>query len=520
MRKVAFPIYVLFVVFFSACLDNEPLEAEFKDINKYSIYDYLEENKSEYSSFISILEKGGIYKTLSAKNPVAAGYSLFLPNNSAIDEFIKGSQFSSLNDLLNDQEYVSILSRYHVITKGIHTNEFPFGAFPDKTLSGDFLTVNFIIESDTAYYKINNQAAVIKPNIEVSNGFIHAVKNVLQPVVYTTYQWLAQNPECTLFKKAVDLTGTGPIIDLNLKLPEQQFLPPVTLLVEPDRIFRKMGVNTIEDLIQRISPGNSNYTDPSNPLYNFVAYHVLKNSYFIDDFEGTSTNYNTFSEVPLLIDGLGNDIGINKGKRILETVITGTDTTYIDFIGLLYDESNILTQSGSIHFIDRVLQLESPSRSQVDFQFREEPIINTLRNTLGTFLLDDYKDKMNRLNWTGAELFFIKESTESTASNDDYLLIDGDFSIQYTIPQVVQGRYNLILRAESFSRRNALVEVYLDGRKIGSTVDLTSGGTTASPYRNVTLGAINFNRYTEHVIEIRAMIPGRFLWDYIRFTPI
>ncbi|HSM47127.1 MAG TPA: fasciclin domain-containing protein, partial [Draconibacterium sp.] len=168
MRKITIFIFLLPVILLSSCIGDEILEAGFKDTNRLTIYDFLEQNKEEYSSFIAILEKGGIYKTLSAKNPEAAGYTLFLPNNKAVEEFINGnSQFSSLNDLLNNQEYISALSRYHVLRKGIKTSEFPFGAFAETNLTDDYLTVSFIIEPDTAYYKINNQAAVIKPNIEV-----------------------------------------------------------------------------------------------------------------------------------------------------------------------------------------------------------------------------------------------------------------------------------------------------------------------------------------------------------------
>lgn len=521
MRKITIYIFLLLVIFLSSCFKDEILEAGFKDTYRMTIYDFLEQNKEEYSSFIAILEKGGIYKTLSAKNPEAAGYTLFLPNNTAVEEFIKGnSQFSSLNDLLNNQEYISALSRYHVLRKGIKSSEFPFGAFAETNLTDDYLTVSFIIEPDTAYFKINNQAAVIKANIEVSNGFIHVVQNVLSPVVFTSYEWLKQTPGYSIFKDAADITGIRSIMDINLKAPGNEFKLPVTVLVEPDRIYNKYGINSAEELAKAISPNDDNYQNVTNPFYNYMAYHVLTNRLFIDDFQGVSSNYNTFSEVPLLINGLGFDIAINKGKVVLDTFISGTDSTFIDYIGILYDESNVLTQSGAIHFIDNILKQQIPSRSQMDFQFREEPYINTVRNVIGTYPLDDVKQILTRLNWTGTELFFIKESAESSASNDDYLLINGDFTVFYTIPKIVQGRYNVLLRAEAFSRRNALVEVFIDGKKIGSTIDFSSGGTSANPYREINIGTITFNRYAEHEIKIRSLTPGRFLWDYIRFTPI
>jgi uncharacterized surface protein with fasciclin (FAS1) repeats len=138
MKNIAIHIFLLLLVFLFSCQDSEIPEASFEDLNKLTIYDYLEENREEFSSFISILEKGNLYKTLSAKNPEATGYTLFLPNNSAVEKFInENDQFSSLNDLLGNAEYVSILCRYHVLRKGTKTNEFPFGAFPETNLTDD-----------------------------------------------------------------------------------------------------------------------------------------------------------------------------------------------------------------------------------------------------------------------------------------------------------------------------------------------------------------------------------------------
>lgn len=520
MKKSIYIIFLYLVIAGFSCSEDPPAVVNFEETFQSTIYDFLEENKEEYSDFIEILKSGGIYKTLSARNPYAEGYTLFLPDNDAVQEFIsQNQQYGSLSELLDDQQYVSALSRYHVVTEAIHSNEFPFGAFQDKTLSDDQLTVSFIIGPDSSYYKINNQASVIDPNNEVSNGFIHIIGSVLEPVAFTSYEWLARQPDYSLFLEAVDITGIRSLIDLDLKAPEHQSQPPVTVLVEPNEVFNASGIYTLDDLISKISPDNDDYTNPTNPLYNFVGYHVLNNNYYIDDFQDESSNYTTNSEVPILINGLGNDIAINKGKQILDTIINGQDTTFIDYVGFLYDQSNVITKSGSIHFIDRLLELQNPSRTRVTLQFREEPVINSLRGSEGTFRLDDYREYMLRLDWTADELFYVKEGAESNASNDDYLLAEGDFSIRYTIPRIVQGKYDLILRANAFYLNNALVEVYVDGKKIGSTVDLTRGANASSPFSGKTVGTIIFNNYREHVIEIKSLIPGRLSWDYIRFDP-
>jgi hypothetical protein len=63
------------------------------------------------------------------------------------------------------------------------------------------------------------------------------------------------------------------------------------------------------------------------------------------------------------------------------------------------------------------------------------------------------------------------------------------------------------------------VEVTIDGKSLGGLIDLTTGGTPDNPFTQIELGTMNFLKYEEHTVEVRSLIPGRFLWDYIRFEP-
>jgi len=166
MKKIFYILSLIAVVAgFNSCKEPERI-AGFEDAEQMSIYDYIVENKEKYSDFLAIIEVGGIDKTLSAYNPDGNDYTLFLPSNKAIDNFIKNTEgISSVKDILINKEYAAAFARFHVVNLGVHTQDFPFGAFPEPTLSEDYLTVSFIIEKDTSYYKINNQAAVSFPNI-------------------------------------------------------------------------------------------------------------------------------------------------------------------------------------------------------------------------------------------------------------------------------------------------------------------------------------------------------------------
>jgi len=518
--KMKNSVYIIsfFLALIVISCQPEPLPPNFEDVENRTAYDYMMENEEDFSSFLAILEKGGIAKTLSAYNPDGIGYTLFLPDNDAVNNFIdSNSRFSSLNDILNDQEFANAFSRYHVVNMEINTNEFPFGAFSEPTLSGDFLTVSFVIETDTSYYRINNSASVTKSNIEVSNGYIHQIETALMPITFTSYEWLEQHPEYSIFKEAVDLTGLQSVIDFNLK--EMEELQPVTILAEPDSIFEKGGINSVEDLIAEISPANDDYTSETNPLYNFVAYHFLRGRFFIDNFVDVSTNYTTYSEIPLNINGNGLDVAINKGKQVFDTIVSQGDTTFVDFIKFKYDASNVLTQTGAIHFIDRIMYQQTPSRAIRTFQFYEEPLFDEYRQEGGAFLIES-ENSLQYINWSGADLFFVDlGDEESSAWDADYLEIDGDFTLSYTIPKIIQGKYTVYLGAEAFNAENALIEVFVDNKKVGSLIDLSTGGTSDNPFQQIELGTIDFTRYSEHVVEIRPLIPGRFLWDYIRFEP-
>lgn len=518
MRVICYISVFIAALFMVACGPNTPSGIDFEDAEDSSIFDYLTENQENYSSFISIIESAELVQALSAYNPNGTGYTLFLPDNEAVDRYIERTdRYASFDDLLEDKEFVSILARFHVINMSILTNEFPFGAFPEPSLSGDYLTVSFVLEQDSALYKINNSASVVQGNIETSNGYIHEIQDVLTPITFTTKAWLEIHEGFEIFRAALEKTGLSALVDINVK---QDRILPVTVLVEPDSVYQHAGINSLEDLIAKISPSDDNYTDASNPLYNYVSYHILSGRFFMDDFVDVNAAYTTNSEVPVNINGMGLDVLINKGKQNFDTIVRNSDTTIVDYILFYYDISNVITQSGPLHFIDQVMEVKRASRANYNFQFAEEPLILEYRKINGAYEIEP-EDSLQRITWEGADLFYVKlTNSETNAWNADYLETEGDFILRYRIPKVIQGSYTARLRAEFANNSNALVEVFVDNKKIGSLVDLTTGGNAVNPFRTIELGTINFAKYDEHTIEIRPLIPGRFLWDAFILEPL
>lgn len=499
--------------------DKEHGVPEFKDVVKFTITDWVQaDSLQKFSKFMKLLEVGKLDKTLSAYNPNSNNYTLFLPTDDAIDEFIANSNlFSSFDQMLSNVDYVSAYVRYHVVDQGVESSDFPFGAFSELNLTGQYLTVGFITEADSSYFIINNEAPVWRKDIEASNGFIHVISSSLVPITFSTYEWLEQNSEFSIFKAAVDKTGFKEL--LNQRFDEESVNPQRnTLLVEPDSVYKKQGIHSVDDLIAKVSPNNSNYTNDNNPLYNFVGYHILQNSYFIANFEAVSnaSNYNTYSDVPVNINGSGNELKINQFKN--DTIFVNGQQKILTYIPINYDRSNVLTLTGAIHMLSNVLFQKQPTLSTQDFQFLEEAVINKLSQKPGEYLFED-DSEFNYIKFKGSELVYFKNSDiNEDAWNDDYIYMAGDFEFSYTIPKLVQGEYQLVLWANCLYSNNALVEVYVDGVKIGGLVDLTTGGSAGDPFRDKVVGKVTFFKYESHVVTIKSLVPGYFFLDAIRFA--
>ena len=154
------------------------------------------------------------------------------------------------------------------------------------------------------------------------------------------------------------------------------------------------------------------------------------------------------------------------------------------------------------------------------FQFMEEPLLVEYEKIPGKYPIDDPAE-MQKLTWEDTDLTYTKSADASEAAwNGDYITVDGDFTLTYRFPPVVEGTYIAYINAKARSKYNAVIEVFIDGSKIGGIIDLTSGGTSSNPYLKVELGEINFERFEEHTIKIKPLIPGRLDWDYLRFEPV
>lgn len=489
-----------------------------------NILQYIDNNMESYSSFREIIEVGRLSDALSSYNSHLGGdgYTLFLPDNDAVERFInESSAYNSLNEVLQDTIFTRELVRYHVLNVEVNAFDFANGALPDKTLSDDFLTIIFMDEGGEIVYSVNDEAIVEEINILKDNGIIHRIDRMLTPVVYTGYEWVQVNRDqgYGIFSELLEITGLGDTLnffyldELNRKVYNEY-----TLFVESDALYQANGIFSINDLIDEIAPEDGDYFNPSNAVNKFARYHVLTSSVFLDEFE--TAIYNTYGDFPLSAD-VGLDIWINSGTQVFDTVVSGTDTLLINYLQIDQTYSNKLTKTGAIHQLDQILYPFSPGRKTEIYQFYEEYQINEFRQTEGTQVIR--KEDLTVIELFGVDyLAYINQSTDIPGVyNNDFIYVYGNFEFTYHMPQILAGAYEVSIVAHRNASYNAVLQTYIDGEKLGGVIDLTGGSNNTGDFSPAfVLGTVEFSEYSGHEFKLRTVVPGLLSLDRIEFKPV
>ncbi|MGF1591283.1 MAG: fasciclin domain-containing protein [Pleurocapsa sp.] len=121
-----------------------------------------------FSTLATAIEEAGLAETLSDSS---SSYTVFAPTNEAFDQLPEGT----LEYLLQpeNQEILQRVLSYHVLPEQVGSSEISSGEV--ETLNGGLAT------AVTDEGVVVNNASVITPDIEASNGVIHAVNRVLLP---------------------------------------------------------------------------------------------------------------------------------------------------------------------------------------------------------------------------------------------------------------------------------------------------------------------------------------------------
>lgn len=341
-------MYLMLSFIISSC-DIERDESNWVNENSLSISQFIEINQKEFSKFYRLMAESKMLNTLYAYNPYGNDYTLFLPTDEALDNFMQQNQkYTSFEELIRDTGFIKTLVRYHTISNKLHTDEFSDGALTDKTLTGDRIVTRFYTDGNKQIIKVNNDAVVTKPNLKMTNGYIHVVSGVLKKKEISGYDWLQQQKDYSILANAVKLSG----------LSSRLWWDKYTILAEHDSVYRKKGINSVEDLIARIGTPGMAVNNRNNAFYLFAAYHFLGGEYYLNDFNWGIKKYTTLATGNSLTIDVGVEIKINTGIDTYEHTSNTGESVLINYIRPLWDDSNVMTSTGAIHSVSDILHYQ------------------------------------------------------------------------------------------------------------------------------------------------------------------
>ena len=124
---------------------------------------------SRFTTLVTALQEAGLVEALQAEGP----FTVFAPTDDAFDALPEGA----LAGLLADKDVLTSVLLYHVLNgKVMSTQAIELDGQEVEMLSGDSIAISL----DGETLKIND-AAVIIPDIEASNGVIHVIDAVILP---------------------------------------------------------------------------------------------------------------------------------------------------------------------------------------------------------------------------------------------------------------------------------------------------------------------------------------------------
>lgn len=131
---------------------------------------------SSFKTLTAALKAAGLTETLSGTGP----FTIFAPTDQAFEAFAATLPKGGLQKLLSSQDpqikqlLVKILT-YHVVPGKVASTDLKAG--PVKSVEGG--TINVKIDSATGV--MVNNAKVVQPDIQASNGVIHVIDQVIIP---------------------------------------------------------------------------------------------------------------------------------------------------------------------------------------------------------------------------------------------------------------------------------------------------------------------------------------------------
>ena len=299
---------LLSVLLLTTSCSDEPADENLYSFQGKMMSQYLTEN-SEFSEFAMIVSKAGLMDQLASYG----NYTCFAPKNSAVDAYLaeKGMTF---DELLADQSKCDTIARTHLVGMGYTVNEMNNDILPTQNMMRRNLQITHSVDDNNhAIVIVNNKAKVYfeSQDDSVENGIMQPVDAVIENTTKSLASIIKANSEISIFYSALEATKLLDPLDTMVEdrnyaenvYPtlakryryktgaegDEEAIPPVdkrfgfTAFVVPNSVLqKKYGITDLNGLYVKAKEiygeapsGAEDFTNPENPLYKFMAYHLL-----------------------------------------------------------------------------------------------------------------------------------------------------------------------------------------------------------------------------------------------------
>lgn len=299
-----------------------------------TIESYLANRPDSFSSFNYILKRAGMDKLLAAYGT----YTCFAPTNDAVQEYIDSlyddTEAKIAHNGMTDRSLEGLsdslcndIAKFHLSASEVMAINMQNGMTIRTMLGRD---LNTSIDSVSGNTTVNTYSLITKMDLEMENGVVHIVNNVLRRSNRLVTGEMSLHPDLfSIWKQAIDLTGLEDSLsdtEVPVTVPSDaatyKFYCPstrilgYTIFAETDTTLKANGINNLQDLINyanniyknsaewydyirdnniQVSTGDD-YQNPYNCLNMFLRYHIVKIRL---PYSKLVVSYNEVSKVPL-----------------------------------------------------------------------------------------------------------------------------------------------------------------------------------------------------------------------------
>jgi len=556
-------IWMALILLFSC--DDPYQDKHFQAYEEYPSSTYLDARQEDFSKWIEILHRADLYNAL---NQASETFTLFVPDNDAVDAFYKKNGISSAEEL--GQDFARELVKYHVINAEISQKTFLMGGkLTTPTISEDYLTVSFD-ESEgsegglNAIY-LNSEARVTELANVTTNGLVYVLNAVLTPLTQTLYDRLEENAGYSIFREAVDKTGwkkrlDSPYDTVYSDLGRVSYLKKnFTLFAVTNEIFAQEGISDLNALISRLG-ASTDYTSDQNALRNYIGYHLTSLSNYREDlFPFDDLRDSTIIWTTQAVDGVfsTNSVGGSHYINYSKSSSSG--------ISLVEGKTDIQAKNGIIHEVDHYMPVWSPDPMTVIWDLCEYADVAAVVNTYGAAndlgdCYQKYQTAEHQISLQGDEITSYTWKQYSTASasswkplgymltkantgttvntykayKNDMLIVNLGYmgSVSMQTPVLLKGKYQVMLY---YACAGSLSDFINGGSKCQFTMDdqtsevYVYNGAKASVgiYSMAVFNEIEFDNTAARTMKLVLMdsratshTSYRLQLDYIKFIPV